>query len=52
MYSVEEELADIDSVGEEDIQRVANEVFQEDRLTGAVIAEKPLGSELEAVLKI
>ncbi len=52
VYSVEEELADIDSVGEEDIQRVANEVFQEDRLTGAVIAEKPLGSELEAVLKI
>ena len=52
VYSVEEELADIDSVTEEDIQRVANEVFQEDRLTGAVIAEKPLGSELEAVLKI
>ena len=52
VYSVEEELADIDYVGEEDIQRVANEVFQEDRLTGAVIAEKPLGSELEAVLKI
>ena len=52
VYSVEEELADIDYVTEEDIQRVANEVFQEDRLTGAVIAEKPLGSELEAVLKI
>ena len=52
VYSVEEELADIDSVGEEDIQRVAKEVFQEDRLTGAVIAEKPLGSEIEAVLKI
>ena len=52
VYSVEEELADIDFVGEEDIQRVANQVFQEDRLTGAVIAEKPLGSEIEAVLKI
>ena len=52
VYSVEEELADIDSVGEEDIQRVACEVFQEERLTGAVIAEKRLGSELEAVLKI
>ncbi len=52
VYSVEEELADIDSVGEEDIQRVAGEVFQEERLTGAVIAEKRLGSELEAVLKI
>ena len=52
VYSVEEELADIDYVGEEDIQRVANQVFQEDRLTGAVIAEKPLGSEIEAVLKI
>ena len=52
VYSVEEELADIDFVGEEDIQRVANQVFQEDRLTGAVIAEKPLGSEIEAVLNI
>ncbi len=52
VYSVEEELADIDSVGEEDIQRVAKEVFQEDRLTGAVIAEKQLGPEIEAVLKI
>ena len=52
IYPVEEELADIDAVGEQDIQRVANEVFQEDRLTGAVIAERQLGPEIEAALKI
>ena len=52
IYPVEEELADIDSVNEEDIQRVSNEVFLEERLTVAVIAERELGSELEAVLKI
>ncbi len=52
IYPVEEELADIDSVGEEDIQRVANAVLQEDRLTAAVIAEKPLASALEGVLVI
>ncbi len=52
IYSVEEELADIDSVDGLDIQRVANEIFQEERLTAAVIAERELGSELEAVLRI
>ena len=52
VYPVEEELADIDSVNEEDIQRVAGAVFLEDGLTAAVIAERELGSELEAALKI
>ena len=52
VYPVEEELADIDSVNEGDIQRVAGAVFQEDGLTAAVIAERELGSELEAALKI
>ncbi len=52
VYPVEEELADIDAVREEDVRRVAEEVFQADRLTGAVIAEKELGAEIEAALKI
>lgn len=52
IYPVEEELADIDAVREQDVRRVAEEVFQEDRLTGAVIAEKELGDEIEAALKI
>lgn len=52
IYPVEEELADIDAVRAEDIRRVAEEVFQEERLTGAVIAEKDLGAEIEAALRI
>ncbi len=52
VYPVEEELADVDSVREEDIQRVAGEVFREEGLTVAVIAEKQLESALEAVLSI
>ena len=52
IYPVEEELADINAVQEEDIQRVAREVFQEDGLTVAVIAERRLGSDLEEVLKV
>ncbi len=52
VYTVEEELAEVDAVSEEDIRRVAGEVFQEERLTGAVIAEESLGSAIEAVLKV
>ena len=45
-------MAEVDSVDGEDIQRVASAIFQEEGLTAAVIAERELGSELEAVLKI
>ncbi|MBI3126339.1 MAG: insulinase family protein [Candidatus Tectomicrobia bacterium] len=52
LYPVEEELADIGSVTSADIARVARDVFRPEKLTLAVIAEKPLGAELEPALQV
>lgn len=52
LYPVEEELADIDAVSAADVQRVAGDIFQAGKLTLAVIAERPLGEELEPALQV
>ncbi|MEE9275528.1 MAG: pitrilysin family protein [bacterium] len=52
LYPLEEQLAEFEAVTAEDIQRVGGEVFREEKLTAAVIAERALGEELAPVLKI
>ena len=52
LYTLEEELSDIDVVTAGDIQRVAGGIFHEEKMTASVIAEKSLEDELRPVLKI
>ncbi len=52
LYTLEEELNDINAVTAGDIQRVADGIFREDKMTASVIAEKSLEDELRPVLKI
>ncbi|MEK6710812.1 MAG: pitrilysin family protein [Nitrospinota bacterium] len=52
LYPVEEELAEIDAVTSAGVQRVASDIFQAGNLTLAVIAERPLGEELEPALQV
>jgi predicted Zn-dependent peptidase len=51
LYTLEEELNDINAVTAGDIQRVADGIFREDKMTASVIAEKSLEDELRPVLK-
>jgi predicted Zn-dependent peptidase len=50
--TVEEELAELDQVEVEDLQQVAQEVFQDEGLTAAFIAEKDLSEDLAPALHI
>ena len=52
LYTLEEELSDIDAVTAGDIQRVAGGIFREEKMTASVIAENSLEDELRPVLKI
>ena len=50
LYPVEEEIRDINAVTAGDIQRVAGDVFTEERMTASVIAEKSMEGELSPAL--
>jgi predicted Zn-dependent peptidase len=50
--TVEEELAELDQVEVEDLQQVAQEVFRDEELTAAFIAEKDLREDLAPALHI
>jgi predicted Zn-dependent peptidase len=52
IHTVEEEIEELNAVTAEDIQRVAGEVFLDEKMTASVIAEKSLQSELEPALTI
>ena len=52
LYTVEEEIEDINAVTAGDIQRVAGDIFRAEKMTASVIAEKSMEAELEPVLKI
>ncbi len=52
LFPVDEELAKIEAVTAEDVKRVAGDVFREEEMTLAVIAERALGAKLEPVLRI
>jgi len=52
LYTVEEEIADINAVTAGDIQRVAGDIFRAEKMTASVIAEKSMEDEVEPVLKI
>ncbi len=52
LYTVEEEIENINAVTAGDIQRVAGDVFTEERMTASVIAEKSMEGELTPKLHI
>ncbi|MBT3351302.1 MAG: insulinase family protein [Nitrospinaceae bacterium] len=52
LYTVEEEITEINAVTAEDIQRVAGDIFREDKMTASVVAEKSFENELKDALHI
>jgi predicted Zn-dependent peptidase len=50
--TVEKELAELEQVGVEDLRRVAREVFRDEALTAAFVAEKDLTEDLAPALHL
>ena len=50
--TLEKELAEIECVNREDIQQVANDIFVDEELTSAFVAERDLSDELTSVLRV
>ena len=50
--TLEKELAEIEGVNREDILQVANDIFVDEELTSAFVAERDLSDELTSVLRV